>query len=226
MDLFDKALAETYEHFNNFMFCDDTKIFGKLIARTLLFSYVKDVPGDIVECGVFKGTGVLTFLKLKKLLCQNSIKRVIGFDFFDSDKLIDTLSGNDKEQMETLFTNRGFQHNSAFANDLHQKILNSGFSEADFELIEGDIRKTAYDFIAERVGFKISLLYLDLDLEQPTFSALDAFWDRVSKGGVVVFDEYAYHKWSESVGVDRFFADKNVNIKILNYICPTAYVVK
>jgi hypothetical protein len=27
-----------------------------LVARTLLFNQVKDVPGDIVECGVFKGS--------------------------------------------------------------------------------------------------------------------------------------------------------------------------
>ena len=51
-------------------------------------------------------------------------------------------------------------------------------------------------------------------------------WDRVVKGGMVVFDEYAFHKWSESAGVDRFFADKDVEIKTLNYICPTAYVIK
>ena len=65
-----------------------------------------------------------------------------------------------------------------------------------------------------------------MDLDVPTYETLNAMWDRVVKGGIVVFDEYAFHKWSESAGVDRFFADKDVQIKALNYICPTAYVVK
>jgi hypothetical protein len=70
------------------------------------------------------------------------------------------------------------------------------------------------------------MLYLDLDLEQPTYYALMALWDRISSGGIVVFDEYAYHNWSESIGVDRFFKDKDIKIKSLNFIAPTAYVVK
>ena len=229
MDPFDKAhetAGETYGHFNSFMMCDDTKIFGKLAARTILLNSVKDVPGDIVECGVFKGTGMLSFLKLKKVLFSNSIKRVIGFDFFDTDKLIGLLYDNDKKQMKTLFEEGKFSHGVGSAEDMGNMIRNAGFSEVDFELVAGDIRQTAYDFVTERPGFRISMLYMDLDLEQPTFCALDAFWNRVSKGGVVILDEYAYHKWSESAGVDRFFADKDVTIRTLNFLCPTAYVVK
>ena len=73
---------ELYDSFNGFILSDDTKVFGKLLARTLLVDQVKDLPGDIVECGVFKGTGLLTFLKIKRFLCPNSGKKVIGFDFF------------------------------------------------------------------------------------------------------------------------------------------------
>ena len=38
-----------YDGFNSFMISSDLKIFGKLLARTILFDKVKDVPGDIVE---------------------------------------------------------------------------------------------------------------------------------------------------------------------------------
>jgi hypothetical protein len=96
----------------------------------------------------------------------------------------------------------------------------------EFELIQGDISKTALKYVEENPGFKISLLYLDLDLGEPTYDTLCALWDRVSVGGLVIFDEYGYAKWSESEGVDRFFKDKNIEIISLNYICPTAYVKK
>ena len=82
-----------YDAFNGFILSPDTKVFGKLLARTLLVNQVKDVPGDIVECGVFKGTGMLAFLKIKRFLCPNSGKKVVGFDFFNSEKLVESLSG-------------------------------------------------------------------------------------------------------------------------------------
>lgn len=67
---------------------------------------------------------------------------------------------------------------------------------------------------------------MDLDLQDPTYYTLKAFWDRISTGGVILFDEYAYHKWSESLRVDDFFKEKGLIVKSLNYVCPTAYVVK
>jgi len=220
------ASQKLYDAFNGFILSSDTKVFGKLLARTRLMNQVKDLPGDIVECGVFKGTGMLSFLKLKRFLCPNSGKKVIGFDFFNSEGLVDSLSGQDKEAMSTLFEKRNYKHDAEHVNKFKDVILNFGFEEYEFELVQGDIASTAHSYVSERPGFRISLLYLDLDLDVPTYEALSAMWDRVVKGGIVVFDEYAFHKWSEAAGADRFFSDKEVQIKTLNYICPSAYVIK
>ena len=128
--------------------------------------------------------------------------------------------------MSELFSDRNFEHKNDALKMIDTQIKSAGYTAADYELIPGDIAKTAPTFNEKRPGFKISLLYLDLDIEEPTYAALEAFWDRVSRGGIVVFDEYAYHQWSESKAVDRFFADKKVEIKILDFMCPTAYIIK
>ena len=99
-----------YDGFNNFIMSNDVKVFGKLLARTLLFSNVKDVPGDIVECGVFKGSGIYSFLKLKRYLCPNTSKKIVGFDMFDSEELLNSLKSIDKEAMSQLFNGRNFKH--------------------------------------------------------------------------------------------------------------------
>ena len=215
-----------YDSFNTFMLSSDLKVFGKLLARIQLFDKVKDIPGDIVECGVFKGTGLFTFLKLKRYFCPNTGKKVIGFDFFDSEKLTSSLSEQDREAMTTLFEGRKFEHQSSFQTELDYTIRKSGFEDHEYELVGGDISKTVVEFVTKRPGAKISLLYLDLDLDVPTYDTLVSLWDRVSSGGIVVFDEYAFHNWSESVGVDRFFADKDIQIQSLNFVAPSAYVVK
>jgi hypothetical protein len=217
---------DIYDGFNNFILSSDTKVFGKLLARTLLFNQVKDVPGDILEFGVFKGTGIMTFLKLKKYLTPNSGKKIIGFDFFDTDSLLNSLSDLDKEAMKTLFNQRKFSHEESFTCYLRTTIRQAGFDDYEYDLVKGDVSSTASKYINERPGLKISLLYLDLDLEEPTYDVLEAAWERVSRGGIVVFDEYAFHKWSESKGVDKFFDDKDVVVRSLNFIAPSAYIVK
>ena len=216
-----------FDSFNSFLLSNDRRVFNKMIARTLLYNQVKDIPGDIVECGVFKGTGLYTFLKLKNIFNPNSSKKVIGFDFFDTEGLISSINDNtDKEAMNVLFKDRNFTHNNSFKSMLHDQLLSHDFKSSEFELIQGDISITSKQFTEMNPGFKISLLYMDLDLEQPTYDTLNNLWLNITKGGVIAFDEYGYHKWSESQGVDRFIEEKNLSIKSLDYTCPTAYITK
>ena len=71
-----------YDNFNGFIFDKDIKVLGKLLYRYKFFELTKDLPGDIVELGVFKGSGVATFSKFLEIYCPNSNKKIIGFDIF------------------------------------------------------------------------------------------------------------------------------------------------
>lgn len=215
-----------YDNLNGLVFADDTKVFGKLVARTLIAEQTKDVPGDIVECGVFKGSGVLTWLKLKRLLMPGALKKVIGFDYFNTEALLESLSGLDKQRMAELFSERSFSHENGAEQWVRTCAEKAGFSAADLELVQGDITRTAEVFCSRRPGFKASVLYLDLDVAVPTYEALRAFWPRLSRGGLVVLDEYAYHQWSEAQGADRFFDEVGATIKTLPFSSPTAFVRK
>lgn len=54
-----------------------------------------------------------------------------------------------------------------------------------------------------------SFVHLDVDLYQPTLDCLNFFYPRMTKGGIIVSDDY---KWVATPGVkkafDEFFADK------------------
>jgi hypothetical protein len=215
-----------YDSFNDFIFSDDKKVLSKLIARAMLIEKTRDIPGDIVECGVFKGSGILSFLKIKSILSPNSFKKVIGFDMFNNADLVNDLHGIDKETMDELFKSRNFKHENGYELILAEIIKQAGYDESRFELIKGDISKTSNEYVTNRPGAKISILYLDMDLAKPTYDALVSFWDRITIGGLVVFDEYAYHQWSESAGVDRFLNERKLKIKSLDFQAPTAYIEK
>ena len=60
----------------------------KILARYELFRKIIDIPGDICECGVFKGSGLFTWVKLMRLFKPNNNFNVVGFDLFGSKKRV------------------------------------------------------------------------------------------------------------------------------------------
>lgn len=216
-----------FDAYNNFIFSNDKDIFFKMATRLKLFEMVKNLHGDIIECGVFKGAGLILWLKILNMYYPNDIKKVIGFDFFDSSFVDDLDSDIDKKTMNEVFIRcKDLSDDDISINGITNKILNSGFDENKFDLIKGDISKTSKDFLKDRPGFRISLLYLDLDLEKPTYDTLVNLYDRVVSGGIIVFDEYAYHAWSESNAVDNFVKIHNLKIHNTFIKSPTAYIIK
>jgi len=216
-----------YDSFNNFIMDEDRKVFFKLEMRSKLYDMVKDKHGDIVECGVFKGSGLFVWLKLLSLYEPNSIKKVIGFDFFDQTFIEKIDNKIDKMAMKEVFTRDSqLTYSDISLESISQKIIKANFNSNQFELIPGDISITSKEFLKDRPGFRISLLYLDLNLEIPTYDSLVNLYDRVVPGGLIVFDEYAYHVWSESNAVDKFIKERNLKINNTRISAPTAYIIK
>lgn len=213
----------SYNAYNSFIFDDNGPIFQKMVTRINLFEKVKDLHGDIVECGVYKGSGLMLWAKLLEMKSPHDIRKVIGLDFFGDDPL-QNLTGVDKDGMTQVFS-RSSQEGLSM-NEIAEKLEKGGIPKHRFELVKGDVSETIPEYLSMRPGLRISLLYLDLDVEKPTFDSLSFLFDRVVPGGYIVFDEYAYHLWSEANAVDKFFADKKLKIHKLNVPAPTAYVRK
>lgn len=223
---FNSNTQDIYDAFNKFIFSNDIRILAKLLFRAEIFKRTIDIPGDIVECGVFKGSGLISWAKCKQVFAPNSFKKVIGFDFFNNKQLIESSTGKDKENMSKLFSERHFEFSSDYVNLLIQNFMSAGFDSENFELIQGDASEKSLEYVNNNPGAKISILYLDMDLAEPTYNALKNFWPRVSKGGMVVFDEYGHNVWSETLGVDKFLEENNLTIKTFDCNAPTAYIIK
>jgi hypothetical protein len=89
-----------WDAYNTLLLSDDVERVRKLLVRYDLVKNTIDIPGDIVECGVFKGTGLLTFAKFLAIHCTGSNKKVVGFDFFGNtrDRVIAALPEEDKNR--------------------------------------------------------------------------------------------------------------------------------
>jgi hypothetical protein len=216
----DQALWDAY---NLLCLGPDIERLRKLLVRYDLFRMAAEVPGDIVECGVFKGTGLMAWLKLLAIYQSGSGKRVVGFDMFS--EFPEPSDAAEKKIVAKLVEEASFRGTTQA--ELYGMVEAAGIKKTACDLVAGDIRETARDYVAANPGFRISLLHLDLDLAAATHAALEALWPRVVRGGVVVFDEYAVARWSESEGVDRFFANQNVTLRAIPFArTPTAYAIK
>ena len=228
MDIYNNkelTVQSIYDSFNNLMFSNDKRIFTKMIIKTLLFTEVKESVGDIVEFGVFKGASIALLLKLKDMYEPHSIMKVIGFDYFDSDNLLSSLEGVNKKMMNDVI--KRVDENEITFETVKKRL--EIFNDRDYLLLKGEAVTTCKKYYNDNIGARIKLLYMDLDLGEPTYKILKELWDRVVIGGIIVFDEYAYHKWDESQGVDMFLKEID-NDKYILYntkiSAPTMYLKK
>lgn len=220
---------EIYRSFNEFIFSEDTKLLGKMLHRFEHFLNIKDLPGDIVEIGVFKGSGIASFSKFIEIYSPNSNKKVLGFDIFgttEANEILNKDSKLDKESMNIVFNRVNSDELSL--ESVKDRLSNTKISEDKYDLIKGDVEISIPKFLEENPGFRISMLYIDVDLDRPTYFALKFLWDRILPGGVILFDEFEYHKFTESNGVEKFLKEKNIdfNLKSTNWIAPTAFLYK
>ena len=222
MFIHDDQPQSVYDAFNEFIFSSDRKLFGKLASKLEFVDHVKEVPGDVVELGVFKGSGMMGWLKALSQVSINH-KNVVGFDFFDADSTVESVETSDQQVMESLFKDRGFDP-EGYEVKLESILLNAGFG--NFELVKGDVTETLEHYLEANPGFRASIVNFDLDVEEPTERCLELLWDRVVPGGVDIFDEYAIKQWTESNAVDRFVKEHFLTLKPTKYFAPSAYVEK
>ena len=214
--------TEIFRIYNKLIESSDLERLKKIIARYELFKKTLKIPGDILECGVFKGTGHIFWLKLLKIYDHNSIKKVIGFDTFSG--FPKTILNFEKKEANKYIKEAKYKNDSVAS--INKKIKEAGLQN-NSELIKGDIVKTSKKYIQNHRGFRISLINLDLDTYEGTKHALKNFFPLVSKGGVVIFDEYGARGWGESEAVDEYFSNTKYKIqKTSNVRKPTAYLIK
>ena len=195
----------------------------KIFTRYDFYKKTINVPGDIVECGVFKGTGQIFWLKLLRIFDEYSMKKVIGFDTFSN--FPKSILKYEKKEADKFIKETKYKEISI--KEINDKIKKLGLKNRS-ELVKGDIIKTSADYVKKNKGFRISLLNLDLDTYEGTKAALENFYPIISKNGIIILDEYGKRGWGETDAVDEFFKNKkNITIQSIKYSNqPSAFILK
>jgi hypothetical protein len=167
----------------------------RLLAKYEIFKKVLNVKGSIVECGVFKGAGLMSWALFSDMLEPvNLTRRIYGFDTFSG---FPDVSKKDKNQMRNP---KSGDLRAGVYDEMHSLI--KAYDKNRFlghiekvKLVKGNASKTIPKFIKENQHLMVSLLFLDFDLYEPTKVALENFVPRMTKGAVIAFDELDNPIW-------------------------------
>ncbi|MFJ3388323.1 TylF/MycF/NovP-related O-methyltransferase [Lysinibacillus sp. NPDC086135] len=210
----------SFEYENNFyLSCDITRM-SKVLAHYELYKQVIDLPGEIVECGVFKGASFSRFAMFRELLSNPYSKRMIAFDMFGG--FPETSYEEDKKLRERFIQEAGAE--SISTNQL-MKVLEHKRVERNIELIEGDITKTVPEYVNKHPELKLSLINLDTDIYEPAVTILENLYPKLVNGGILILDDYGTFP-GETKAVDEYFKDKNIEIKKFPFAMTPCYIIK
>jgi O-methyltransferase len=168
----------------------------------------KNLTGDIAEVGVFRGGSAKAICWARDFV--GSTKSVHLFDTFEG--LPEVLD------VDTKWNRKSFKKGEFSETSLEgvQKYLRN---YKDVNFYKGFFPKTAKP--VEKVNF--SFVHLDVDIYQSTKDALEFFYSRINKGGIIISHDYPFAKGVKKA-FDEFFADKEETvIQLLN---KQALVVK
>ena len=201
-----------WESENIFYLKSTTERLGKCLAHYEIFKMIYNVPGDIVELGVFKGVSLSRWATFCNLLENEKSRSIYGFDDFGA-------FTTQKETLDKDFIKSWADE--AGSHGIDNKELEKIFEEKNINnvyTVKGDILKTIPEFLLSKPQLKISILHIDVDVYIPTKFALETMFENVTRGGIILLDDYATTRSGATKAIDEFLSNNHdLKVNKLNF---------
>lgn len=182
------------------------------------YQLAADVAGDVVECGVGRGTSFTALLLMAQ--AEGRGRAVWGFDSFEGfpPPSAEDASWKARRQGDLRF---------GTPEQLTRAILGSQVDERFFathaRLVPGFFEDSLRHFTGDRIAF----LHVDVDLYHSYTTCLTALYPMVAPGGVVAFDEYHDPTYPGARrAIDEYFGARARDVRTDPYLGNRAYLVK
>ena len=194
-------LGQIENYKENLSFEDVLKHFDELTYRhyvvyySAITAYHNTRSRNIVECGVAHGMAI--FFAINAFLKDDSYK-VYLYDSWES------MRGDELKTEKDLLKKGEYDYLDI---DATKKNLNEYFSNIVFN--KGYI---PVSFKKSKNPDDISWLHIDLNSSYATKKALEFFYEKIEKNGIILFDDYAHDSYEDTrIVIEEFFKDKKIN---------------
>ena len=165
----------------------------RLNTLTWAASEALRLPGDFVECGVWRG------------YCSAVIADYLDFDRVPKQfYLYDTFDG-----IPAAYDSEGHDAPAFHEAGLYDSVVGRFARFPNVQVVRGIVP----DSFAQAVPDQISFLHLDLNSSKGEIAALEGLFDRVTPGGIVIFDDYGWCGYTvQQVAEDEFMRQRGHRI--------------
>jgi hypothetical protein len=210
---------DDYEIENTFYLRSHISRVAKLLAHYELYKMITDIPGTVVELGVYKGASLMRFATFRHVLENSYSRSIVGFDAFGDFPMSGIHLESDKKFINKFEDSGG----SGISNDDLLNFLKKKQIE-NVELVKGNIFDTVPKYLSSVPELKIALLHLDLDVFEPTSFALEHLLPHMVRGGIVIFDDYGLIEGA-TLAIDNMCKTRNYKLKKLSFYKVPSYLI-
>lgn len=166
--------------------------FADLVYMVDLYRLQLEVPGCIAEFGVLWGKNLVLWHHMRTIFePHNHTRKIVGFDTFKGFQSISESQDKDHSEAQEGDFDVSDNYDETLGNILSLHQSEGPIEHIDkFELVKGDICATLGNYLNENPATIFSLVYIDCNLYEPTFTILDKLIpDHVTQGTILAFDE-------------------------------------
>lgn len=174
------------------------------LYQSVLYIIRNQIPGDFVECGVWKG-GSCMLIALTLLKEKISSRGIWLYDTFEGMTKPGDQDG-EAEKKEWQEKSTGIDSSTwcyAGEDEVKQYVLSTGYPSDQFNFIKGKVEDTIPDSMPDQ----IALLRLDTDWYASTKHELIHLYPILQSGGVLIIDDYGAWKGARHA-TDEYFENK------------------
>lgn len=197
--------AEAIESLQEYTMTSSERLWS--LIESVRYVIQEGIPGDFVECGVWRGGSVMAMLnELRKMEAMD--RRVWLYDTFAGmtpPSSADVEASTGRHANELLSATPKDTGNSVWCiadvQDVTRNVTTTGYPLDLIKFIEGDVAET----LNESTPDTIALLRLDTDWYESTRKSLEVLYPRLAVGGVCILDDYGHWQGARKA-VDEYFA--------------------
>ena len=154
-------------------------------------NWVKEVQGDFVELGTWYGILAQTIVRNGDL---PSSKKMYLVDAFG----------------QAGFQMQGVHKRDNYIEDIYETVKNRFKDLPNVALVRGIVPEILPEIPVDLISF----LMIDMNSGVPERLGLEFFWDKISSGGIVYFDDYGQNFPQLRIEIDNFLKDKSEKLMV------------
>lgn len=210
VDIDDAVFLKIHEECKAFSFTTIEPLFS--LYNSVKYIIENNIPGDFVECGVWKGGSAMLIAKTLKSLGVSN-KKIYLYDTFEgmskpTEKDVD-FQGKSAENL--LANNSKLEDKNVWCysslDEVKKNIANCGYPQENILFIKGKVEDT----IPQNIPQSIALLRLDTDWFESTYHELQHLYPLLVKNGVLIIDDYGHWKGAKEA-TDQYFREQNIKM--------------